>query len=141
MTEPDEARRTEDGTVATAKDRLRAQLLVSGLYDWVPLAEVDSVIIDNHLTETLPAQQRLALQTIRSLVESGLMEIGDLPSQGSRLVPWDVSLDVALTRISDRFVGHYDDTAMWGFSVWLGLTDAGERVARELEREDRALNL
>jgi hypothetical protein len=117
MTEPDEARRTEDGTVATAKDRLRAQLLVSGLYDWVPLAEVDSVIIDNHLTETLPAQQGLALQTIRSLVESGLMEIGDLPSQGSRLVPWDVSLDVALTRISDRFVGHYDDTAMWGFSV------------------------
>src|SRR5271157_3298095 len=35
--------------------------------------------------------------------------------------------------MSDRFVGHYDDTAMWGFSIWLGLTDTGARVSRELE--------
>jgi hypothetical protein len=61
------------------------------------------------------------------------MEIGDLPSQGSRLAAWNVSLDAALARVSDCFVGHYDDTAMWGFSIWLGLTDAGERVARDLE--------
>jgi hypothetical protein len=61
------------------------------------------------------------------------MEIGDLPSRGSRLVAWGVSLDAALARISGRFVAHYDDAAMWGFSIWLGLTDAGERVARELE--------
>ena len=133
MTQPDDARRGESQASITAQDRLRKELLTSGLYDWVPLAEVDSIILDNHLTETPSARQDLALNTIRSLVEDGLMEIGDLPSQGSRLVAWDVSLDVALARISDRFVGHYDDTAMWGFSVWLGLTDAGEHVARELE--------
>jgi hypothetical protein len=133
MTESDKASRAEDQTVVTTKDRLRVQLLVSGLYDWVPLAEVDSIIIDNHLAETLPARQDLALQSIRSLVEDGLIEIGDLPSQGSKLVAWDISLAAALARISDRFVGHYDDTAMWGYSVWLGLTDAGERVARDME--------
>jgi hypothetical protein len=133
MTESDKASRAEDQTVVTTKDRLRVQLLVSGLYDWVPLAEVDSMIIDNHLAETLPARQDLALQTIRSLVEDGLMEIGDLPSQGSKLVAWDISLHAALARISDRFVRHYDDTAIWGYSVWLGLTDAGERVARDME--------
>lgn len=91
------------------------------------------MIIDNHLAETLPAQQDLALKTIRSLVEDGLMEIGDLPSKGPRLNAWDVPLYEALPRISDRFIGHYDDVAMWGYSTWLGLTDAGERVARELE--------
>ena len=133
MTHSDEARRAENRSAVDAQERLRTELLTSGLYDWVPLAEVDSIIIDNHLTETLPAQQDLTLQTIRSLVEDGLMEIGDLPSQGSRLLTWDVPLDAALTRISDRFIGHYDDTATWGFSVWLGLTEAGERVARELE--------
>jgi hypothetical protein len=121
---------TED---QTAQERLRKELLSSGLYDWVPLAEVDSIIIDNHLADTLPAQQDLALQTIRSLAEDGLMEIGDLPDKGDRIIPWNVSLDAALARISDRFVGHYEDTATWGFSVWLGLTDAGERVARKLE--------
>lgn len=119
----------------TAQDRLRAELLTNGLHDWVPLAEVDSIIIDNHLAQTLSTRQNLALETIRSLVEDGLMEIGDLPSQGSRIIPWDVPLDAALARISDRFIGHYDDTAMWGFSIWLGLTDVGERVARELEQK------
>jgi protein involved in temperature-dependent protein secretion len=132
MTQPDDAR-GESPASMTAQDRLRKEMLTSGLYDWVPLAEVDSIILDNHLTETLSARQDLALKTIRSLVEDGLMEIGDLPSQGSRLVAWGVSLDAALARISGRFVAHYDDAAMWGFSIWLGLTDAGERVARELE--------
>jgi hypothetical protein len=135
MTHSDEASRTDKRSAMTTQERLRAALLTSGLSDWVPLAEVDSIIIDNHLTETLPAQQDLALQIIRSLVEDGLMEIGDLPDQGSRLIAWDVPLDAALTRISDRFLGHYDDTAMWGYSVWLGLTEAGERAARELERK------
>jgi protein involved in temperature-dependent protein secretion len=133
MTQPDDAHRGESQASMAPQDRLRKELLTSGLYDWVPLAEVDSIILDNHLTETLSARQDLALRTIRSLVADGLMEIGDLPSQGSRLAAWNVSLDAALARVSDRFVGHYDDTAMWGFSIWLGLTDAGERVARDLE--------
>jgi hypothetical protein len=135
MTYSDEAHCADKRSAMTPQERLRIEPLTSGLHDWVPLAEVDSVIIDNHLTETLPAQQDLALQTIRSLVEDGLMEIGDLPNQGSRLIAWDVPLDAALTRISDRFLGHYDDTAMWGYSVWLGLTEAGERVAKELEQK------
>ncbi len=61
------------------------------------------------------------------------MEIGDLPTQGSRLNAWKVSVDSALKKVSDRFIGHYDDPAIWGFSIWLGLTDAGERVARGLQ--------
>jgi len=138
MTQPGDARRVEGQASMTAQERLRKEVLTSGLYDWVPLAEVDSIIVDNHLTETLSARQDLALETIRSLAEDGLMEIGDLPGQGSRLIAWDVSLDAALAQISDRFVGHYDDTAMWGFSIWLGLTDAGERVARELEGKPTA---
>jgi hypothetical protein len=60
--------------------------------DWVPLAEVDSIIIDNHLAETRPAQQDLALKTIQSLAEDGLMEIGDIPEEGDRVIPWNVSL-------------------------------------------------
>lgn len=63
------------------------------------------------------------------------MEIRDLPDKGPRLAAWDMSLDGALAQIRDRFVAHYEDTAMWGFSTWLDLTEAGERIARELERK------
>lgn len=74
MAQPDEARPAEDNTAMAAQDRLRSELLISGLYDLVPLAEVESVITRDNLAETLPAQQGLALQTVRSLVEDGLME-------------------------------------------------------------------
>ncbi len=42
MTAPDEEGEAENQTVMTPQDRLRSELLTSGLYDWVPLAEVDS---------------------------------------------------------------------------------------------------
>jgi hypothetical protein len=135
MTHSDEARGADSGITTSAQERLRTEVLTSALYDWVPLAEVDSIIIDNHLAENISALQDLALRTIRSLVNDGLMEIGDLPSEGRKLITWDVPLDEALARISDRFVGHYGDIGMWAYAVWLDLTDAGERVARELERK------
>jgi hypothetical protein len=137
MTHPaDEAQADAEKRAAEAAQELvRTEMLTSALYDWVPLGEIDSIIIDNHLTESLPAQQEMALQVIRSLVEDGLMVIGDLPDRGSRLIAWDLPLDEALTRISDRFIGHYDDMGRWAVSVWLDLTEAGERVARELEKK------
>jgi hypothetical protein len=109
-------------------------LLISGLDDWVPLAEVNSVVIDNHLANTPRERQHLVLRIIRSLVEDGLMEIGDLPSTKgtSKLDVWDLPLDAAMAQVSDRFIGHYDDVARWGYSVWLDLIDAGELVARAL---------
>jgi hypothetical protein len=109
--------------VTTSQDKVRAEVLVSGLYDIVPLAEIDSVIIDNHLAETISAKQDLALATIQSLVEDGLMEF----------VGWDIPLDAAMARVHDRYVDNYDDRGAWAVSVWLDLTDAGKRVARELE--------
>jgi hypothetical protein len=135
VTHSDEPRCADNRSAMTAQERLRTELLISALYDWVPLAEIDSRIIDNHITESLAAQQDFALQIIRSLVEEGLMEIGDLPDRGSKLITWDLPLHDALKRISDRFIGHYDDVAMWGFSVWLDLTEAGEGVATELEHK------
>ena len=133
MTGPDDARRSEGEESMSAQDRLRAVLLTSGLYDWVSLAEVTTAINHYRLAETLPAQQDLALRTIRSLLEDGLMQIGDLPSKGSSsLDAWDLTIDAAMEHAHNRFVRHYDD-AMWEFTIWLGPTDAGKRVARELE--------
>lgn len=82
MTRPDENRRPVSQPIKAAQDRLRAELLVSALYDLAPLAEVESLITRGDLIETLPARQEFALRTIRSLLEDGLMQIGDLPYPG-----------------------------------------------------------
>lgn len=53
---------TDSHSSSAAEDVVRNEILASALYDWVPLAELDSIIINNHLTETLPALQDLALR-------------------------------------------------------------------------------
>lgn len=133
MTQPDDARRAESQMSMTAQDRLRTELLSSGLYDWVPMAEIETAITYYCLAETLSAQQDLALQTIRSLLEDGLMEIGDLPGPDGKFPAWDLSIDAATGRVRDRFVRHYDDPTQWEFSIWLGLTELGKRIAEGAE--------
>jgi uncharacterized protein with GYD domain len=133
MTQPDEARHVEDHSAKTALDRLRKELLTSGLYDWVPLVEVKTAIANYHLADTLAAQQDLALRTIRSLVEDGLMEIGDLPGPDGKFPAWNLQIDAAMERVYDRFIRHYDDSTRWEFSIWLGLTDSGKRTAKALK--------
>jgi hypothetical protein len=130
MTDSDEARGADS---RSAQEQLRAKLLNSGLYDWVPLIEVKTKISHYHLAETLSAQQDLALQTIRSLLEDGLMQIGELPGPDDEEFPaWDLSIDAAMERLYDRFVRHYEDPELWEFCIWLGLTESGRRLAKNL---------
>jgi uncharacterized protein with GYD domain len=123
MTHP--ARTADPG----AKDKLRSILLTSGLYDWVPLVEVKTAIAHYNLATTPAAQQDLALQTIRSLLEDGLMQIGDLPGPDGKFPAWELPIDAAMERVYDRFVLHHRDPTQWEFSIWLGLTDSGKRLA------------
>jgi hypothetical protein len=133
MTERYKAQHVENPTAVNAQDRLRNELLTSGLFDWVPLIEVQTAITQYRLAETLRAQQDLALQTIRSLVEEGLMRIGDLPGPDGKFPAWNLPVDAAMERVHDRFVRHYDDPTGWEFSIWLGLTDSGRRTANALK--------
>jgi hypothetical protein len=113
-----------DPTALTPHDRLRTKLLTSGLYDLVPLAEVESIITGERLAATTAEQQELAVSTVRSLVADGLMKF-----EG-----WDdLSLDEAMARVHDLFINHYADPGVWAFAVWLKLTETGKRIAAELE--------
>jgi hypothetical protein len=132
MTHSDEARCADKRRAMTAQERLRTELLTSGLYDWVPLIEVKTAITHYNLAETLPAQQDLALQTIRSLLEDKLMQIGDLPGPGEKLPAWKLPIDAAMKRVYDRFVRQYADPEVWEFTIWLGLTASGKRLAENL---------
>lgn len=100
------------------------------------MAHVTSVMARHDLVDTPAAQQELVLRTIRSLLDDGLMEIGDiLGASDERIASWDLPPAEAVKRVHDLFVGHHDEPALWEYTIWLGLTSAGERLARELRSQ------
>lgn len=115
-------------------ERLRSELLVSGLSDWVSLAEVQQILVHFRLADTDEDRQQLVLNTIGSLLDDGLMEIGDLPAPDEPFHPWK-PVDVALDRLKARFVDHYNEPESWDYSIWLSLTDKGRHVAEALRAE------
>jgi hypothetical protein len=60
-----------------------------------------------------------------------LMQIGELPGPDETFPAWE-PIDVAMDRLHERFVGHYHEPTSWDYSIWLGLTEAGRRVAEEV---------
>ena len=114
-----------------AYERFRAELLISGLSDWVSLAEVQQIIAHFQLADADRERQNLVLRTINSLLKDGLMQIGELPGPDGTFPAWE-PIDVAMDRLHERFVGRYNEPTSWDYSIWLGLTEAGRKVAKEL---------
>jgi hypothetical protein len=109
-------------------ERLRAEILTSGLSDWVSLAEVQQIITLFQLADTDSERQHLILRTVRSLLNDGLMQIGELPGPDGRFPAWE-PIDVAMDRLREGFVDHYAEPPSWDYSIWLGLIEAGRSVA------------
>lgn len=118
-------------TDETPVHHLRHELLVSGLSDWMSLAEVQQIISHHQLADTDEDRQRLVLTTIGALLNDGLMDIGALPAEGEPFPAWK-PVDVALDRLKERFIDHYSDPTSWDYSIWLNLTEAGRSVAEAL---------
>lgn len=138
MTQPDDGRRGHGVPGFSAQESLRAQLLSDALGNCLPLTHVTSVMSHEDLAASLRVQQDLALRTIRSLLDDRLVQIGDISgASDERIVPWDLSIDDTMDRIYDLFVNHYDEPALWEFTIWLGLTPAGERLAHQLRNPAR----
>ena len=123
--------------MTSARERVRAELLTDGLADYVDLGAVDSQVSRHNPHARASDVQHETLATIRSLVSDGLFELGELSGEGGSLIVWSGSLDDSIKKISDVYVGHYDDPPAWVFSAWMELTAKGERVARALEQSAR----
>lgn len=119
----------------TTQDRLRNQLLRDGLGDALAVDQVVSLISHDHLAETAPDQQELALQTIRSLLVDGLVDIGDSTDEAGRLVHWELPADTAVARVRDRFVEHDDQPPARTSGIRLSLTASGRDLAEAMCRE------
>jgi hypothetical protein len=119
-------------TETSERQRLRDQLLWDAVGDCLPLAHVDSVA-RRMAAESLSARQMLLMGTVRSLIDDGLMVVGDIiGASDERVEPWDMSLDDAMARIYDEYVVHHDDQN-WVFRTWFALTERGQQAAEALE--------
>ncbi|MDT7722991.1 MAG: hypothetical protein QOE94_4002 [Mycobacterium sp.] len=122
MTEPE----------TTAQDTLRGDILAMGRDDFVSMADVQGQISRGRLADSVAASQQLVVDTVRSLLEDGLVEVGVIPSPSSPgFKTWPGTVDEVMTRFTDRFVGHYDDRRQWEYTIWFNLTPKGEQVSAD----------
>jgi hypothetical protein len=121
----------DNGAGATAQ--FREQLLRdSSGGECLSLAHVDYVA-GLIAADSLAARQKLLMDTVRSLIDDGLMVIGNIDGgSDERVEPWDLSLEDAMARIYDEYVVHHDDRN-WIWRTWFALTDSGEGAAQALE--------
>jgi hypothetical protein len=120
----------------TAQDALRDDILAGGHDDFVSMADVQACIFGGLLADLSTAHQQLVVDTVRSLLEDGLAEVGDIPGRGDPgFKPWPGTVDEVMARFVDRFVGHYDDRLEWQYSIWLNLTAKGQEASADIVRK------
>jgi hypothetical protein len=118
--------------MTTARDNTRMELLTSGLADWVHLGEIHYQVQQDNPGFTVEQVQRETLDTIRSLVSDGLVEVGDLSGPNGQFASWNTSLDDSIERIAAVYINEFDNETAWLWVFWLDLTDDGRRVAQAI---------
>jgi hypothetical protein len=106
------------------------------LADWVHLGEIHNQVSKDHPGFTEVEVQRETLDTIRSLVSDGLVEVGNL-APGGRFAAWDTPLEESLERIAEAYVDKFENVTGWLWVFWLSLTDKGKRVAEALQAQSQ----
>ena len=128
---------------ATPQALLRGDILALGQADWVSMADVRGQLDRRGLPAAPAERQQLMLTTIRSLLEDGLVELGDIPGpDDSGFLVWPGGLDSVMQQLADRIVGQWADPDAWEYQTWLNLTPAGRKAAGLRPREGtRALSV
>jgi hypothetical protein len=123
----------------TAQDTLRDDILAGGHDDWVSMAEVRGCISRGRLADSAAQRQQLMLQTIRSLMLDGLIEVGDIPAPSDPgFLVWPGTLEEVMARLTERIVDRYDDPDSWEYSTWLDLTAEGQKASAEIVRKRKS---
>ena len=129
---------TESST--TAQDTLRDEILAGGHDDWVSMAELRGCISRGRLADAASERQQLMLKTIRSLLQDGLIEVGDIPAPGDPgFLVWPGTLEDVMDGLTERIVGRSDDPDSWEYATWLNLTPKGQQASGDVirKRSDR----
>jgi hypothetical protein len=120
----------------TSQDGLRDCVLRSGHNDFVSMVDVQSCIFGGLLIDLSTERQQLVVDTVQSLIEDGLVEIGDIPGRNDPgFKPWPGTLDEVMAHFIDRFVTHHEDQHGWRYTIWLNLTAKGQKASNDIVGE------
>jgi hypothetical protein len=117
----------------TAQDTLRADILATGHDDFVSMADVQACLCGGLLADLSTERRQLVVDTVRSLLQDGLVEVGQIPGRNDPgFKPWPGTLDEVMAQFIDRFVRHYDDQQQWQYTIWLNLTAKGQQASNNI---------
>src|SRR4051794_2822316 len=68
------------------------------------LSHIDSIIAYDYPTELLSARQSRVITAIKSLIDDGLIVIGDPGFAGEPVESWQLPTEEALARLHERYV-------------------------------------
>ena len=111
--------------MAWARDEVlfRAQFRLIGLWS------VHNRVSREQPDRSPPAVQQETFELVRSLVDEGLVVIGDRTEQGS--IAWTLPVGDGLERIHEQFLAELAGEEPGNFDQpWLQLTDAGRQAAK-----------
>jgi hypothetical protein len=109
-------------------DRLEEELLITGLDDWVHLADI-AWAAKSAGARTKHHEVDLAISAVRSLMDAGLMQIGDVSDGG--FFEWGLPLEEALERLRRGWLA-LDHDPWPGDVCWLSNTQEGNREAKNI---------
>jgi hypothetical protein len=111
------------------------ELLVSGLTDWVMLVEVRNAVwkqqfpsLDGDEVETRLYDP--VIDTIRTMVENGFVDIGDLTGDDG-FSAWSLPLDEALLAVKRAWLSLSEDLSL-NDVCWLANTSKGDAVGEQI---------
>jgi hypothetical protein len=105
--------------------------LIEGLDDWVPLVTIYFVAQRSNPGVGSDRLCEIVMETVRDLLDDGLVEAGTVTAT-SGYTPLRESTAAVLDRIRAAFNSD-GDPEMWGYTVWLKNTAAGETLANRAE--------
>lgn len=121
---------------ASAEDVLRAELLSYMVGNCLSLGHVDSVAEVAFPGAPLAVRQARLMDIIGALLTDGLIVVGDIVgASDERVDPWGVPIEEALKRLHDLYIVQHDNWDVWGWTTWFELTESGQQVAPDLERQ------
>ena len=113
------------------KDEVAAEALVYGSDDWFPLWTVVMLAKNVGHARNGDDARRLALQTVRYLLEEGLVDAGELTDTGFR--SWTAPPRLDLRRIEQTWQAGGD--LQPGEGCWFSNTAKGDAEAEEIMRK------
>ncbi|MUL76470.1 hypothetical protein [Mycolicibacterium sp. CBMA 226] len=112
--------------VSAAQNTLRSEILDAASHDWVPMIEVDQIVTQQQLAAGDGERFDLVTSVVRTMLQEGLVSVGDLPGDGAETPDWGLSPDASVERIRGMYVDRHGEPEEWQYRIWFGLALGGD---------------